>query len=94
MLHQVEQGQLVWENTAARDAFRAKTLQRVEKGASMGKSLKTNQFNGGGGGADHALRPISNEQMCLHITSSNQRPVLGAHVCHLCKGYGTKESTS
>ena len=31
VLHQVELGQLVWENTAARDAFRAKTLQRVER---------------------------------------------------------------
>ena len=54
VLHQVEQGQLVWENTAARDAFRAKTLQRAERAASMGKNLKTNQFNGGGGGADNA----------------------------------------
>ena len=50
VLHQVEQGQLIWEDAAARDAFRGKTLQRAERAAGMGKCLKVQQTQPNGMG--------------------------------------------
>ena len=48
VLHLIEQRQLKWEDKNARDIFRGKYLQRAERAAGMGKSLKVQGSSDGG----------------------------------------------
>ena len=44
----MEQGQLKWEDKNAGDTFRSKYLQRAERAAGMGKSMKVQGSSDGG----------------------------------------------
>ena len=87
VLHQVEQGQITWEDTAARDAFRAKTLQRAERAAGMGKTLKAQNTQVGGGvnamPRGPPCTPYQNNP-CVFTTHHQTNGQTWVHMCATC----------
>ena len=88
VLHQIEQGQLVWEDVAARDSFRSKYLQRAERAAGLGKSFKNNNM-GGGGAADVMPRGLAcgpfQSNRCVFSSHHQSNGQNWVHMCATCQ---------
>ena len=80
VLHQAEQGQLIWENAAARDAFRAKTLQRSERAASSGKGSKPQPNNRG----LNTGMPRGQSNRCVFSSHHQSNGHSWVHMCATC----------
>ena len=89
VLHQAEQGQLVWENALARDTFRAKTLQRAERAASSGKGFKSQTQNNGANGLNTPMprgQPCGPYQTnrCVYTSHHQSNGHSWVHMCATC----------
>ena len=88
VLHQIEQGQLTWEDTTARDTFRSKYLQRAERAAGLGKSFKNNNAGGGNGmnvmPRGQACGPYQSNR-CVFTSHHQSNGQNWVHMCATCQ---------
>ena len=86
VLHQAEQGQLTWGKAAARDAFRAKTLQRSERVASSGKGAKPQSNNVGFNATMSRGQPCGPYQSnhCVFTSHHQSNGHSWVHMCATC----------
>ena len=85
ILHMVEQGQITWECAEARNAARAKQLQRAEKAAATGKLFSMTPKKQGNNMSRRA-KPCSPFQQgkCQHSSHHQANGQTWHHICATC----------
>ena len=89
ILHMVEQGQITWECAEARNAARAKQLQRAEK-AKPKHAQEAREFREW---KSQPVLTISARQVPTQFTSPGQWSTVAPHLRHVHKGDRAEEST-
>ena len=85
ILHMVEQGQITWECAEARNAARAKQLQRAEKAAAAGKlNLNTPKKQGSFGSGRANPCSLFQQGKCQHNSNHQATGQLWHHICATC----------